>query len=157
MSLRENEETVMLISRLLYISRSKLDPARGAPAAQVRHIAAASSVRNAAVGLTGSLLFVDDHFVQVLEGEAEAVEATFERICCDFNHSEVRLIDMVSVKERLFAGWGMAVLSADEDTTIPIRADLQNIRFLVGINAREAVEQMRNFLVDNEEYAAQLA
>lgn len=136
----------MPMSRLLYQSRSRLKDGPLAIDAQVRQIAAASAGRNHAAGITGALLHVDDQFIQVLEGEPLAVETLFERICCDFNHSHIRLIDLVPVKERLFGEWGMAVLSAQHETQLALRGDLEHIRFMVGVNARFAVEQMRECL-----------
>lgn len=136
----------MQLIRLLYVSRCAL-PADGAERdAQVRELAAFSAARNTSAGLTGSLLHVGDSFIQVLEGPSEAVERTFERICCDFRHEDVKLIDLVPVKERAFGEWSMAFLSAETGATISLRDDMEDVRFLVGVNAREAVLQMRRLL-----------
>lgn len=136
----------MPLSRLLYVSQSCLQDGEQTTGEQVRAIAEASSERNEKVGVTGVLLFVDDHFIQVLEGEPRVVEETFERICCDFSHEQVKLVDLISVKERLFGEWDMAILSADNETSIALRDELQHIRFLMGVNARAAVDQMRECL-----------
>ncbi len=135
----------MSLSRLLYVSRCAIedDAARDA---HIREIAARAAARNAAAQLTGSLLHIDGTFVQVLEGPVGAVERTFESICCDFRHEDVKLVDLVMVKERVFPKWNMALLGGDTETTLPLRADLEEIRFLVGVNAREAVRQMRRVL-----------
>ena len=139
----------MLMNRLLYVSRCLPDGEDMTSHAQVLELAATSASRNTRAQLTGSLLFVDGTFVQVLEGPADAVESTFERICCDFRHQDVKLIDLVAAQERLFPEWGMACLSADRETSIKLHAELEEIRFRVGINAREAVIQMRG-LLDNQ-------
>jgi hypothetical protein len=137
----------MILSRLLYVSRCAFGMQQGpARDAKVREIAAQAARRNAAVSLTGTLLYVNDSFVQVLEGPPKAVERTFEAICCDFRHEDVKLIDLVPVKERVFCDWNMAVLGVDGETTLTTRDDLEEIRFLVGVNAREAVGQMRRLL-----------
>lgn len=136
----------MPISRLLYTSTCNLSDKIEPLQDQVERIAIAAAQRNQKCGITGSLLFVEDQFIQVIEGESDILEDTFERICCDLSHSKIRLIDLIAVKERLFAQWSMALLSAHSETDIPLRDDLVNIRFLVGVNARTAVEQMRECL-----------
>jgi hypothetical protein len=142
----------MGLNRLLYVSRCALGMQGPAQDAKVREIAAGSARRNAAVSLTGTLLYVDDTFVQVLEGPGKAVERTFEAICCDFRHEDIKLIDLVPIKQRLFSDWNMAVLGVDGETTLTTRDDLQEIRFLVGINAREAVDQMRRLLASEHAF-----
>lgn len=136
----------MTLSRLLYVSHCNSKKTGEERIAEVRDLASEAASRNAAADLSGVLLHVGDSFVQVIEGPAASVENVFERICCDFRHDDVKLIDLVPVKERIFAEWDMAVLCPDADTAIRLRDDLEEVRFLVGINAREAVNQMRNLL-----------
>ena len=136
----------MPLTRLLYISNSCLRETDVPAYIQVHEIAHASAKRNASSNLTGVLLFVEDHFIQVLEGEDQAIEETFEKICCDLRHTNVRLVDLHSVNERMFPEWGMKVLSETQDTSVALRDDLAHIHFLVGVNARAAVEQMRKYL-----------
>jgi hypothetical protein len=136
----------MPMNRLLYVSRCALEEKGATRDAKVRDVAAQAARRNAAAMLSGSLLYVNDSFVQVLEGPAHAVEQTFEAICCDFRHDDVKLIDLVPIKERIFPEWSMAFLGFDAETKLKTRDDLEEIRFLVGVNAREAVTQMRNLL-----------
>jgi hypothetical protein len=140
----------MPLNRLLYVSRCALREQGAEREARVRQITADAAARNVATSLTGSLLYVNDSFVQVLEGPAEAVERTFEAICCDFRHVEVKLIDLVPVKARAFSDWNMAYLGANAETTLKMRDDLEEVRFLVGVNAREAVRQMRHLLEEEQ-------
>tara|TARA_R110000824_G_scaffold163733_7_gene339525 strand:- start:7940 stop:8398 length:459 start_codon:yes stop_codon:yes gene_type:complete len=133
-------------SRLLYTSALDLNHSSEQPEQTARNIAECSAAQNRLSDLTGSLVFVDGAFIQILEGPPDEVEKTFERICCDFRHVEVRLIDLINVSERLFEGWHMACLCEDQETSIALRDGLQEIRFLVGINASQATLQMRNLL-----------
>ena len=136
----------MTLSRLLYVSRCNSDKTGADLIAEVRDLASESATRNAEADLSGVLLHVGDSFVQVIEGPGASVENVFERICCDFRHEDVKLIDLVPVKERIFAEWDMAVLCPEADTAIRLRDDLEEVRFMVGINAREAVSQTRRLL-----------
>lgn len=132
------------LCRLLYTSRIVVPTGGEAPDPDA--IAVAAAQRNAASGITGSLLFVDDSFVQILEGPSDAVEETFERICRDFRHTEVQLVDLVNVPERLFPEWGMACLDATRETRIPLQEAAIDLKFLIGVNTRQAVTQMRQLL-----------
>lgn len=140
----------MPLSRLLYTSRSCLVPAELTVEQQVSNMAARAAIRNKEVGITGVLVFVEDQFIQLLEGEGPAVEQVFERICCDFDHAQVRLVDLVGVKGRMFGRWHMAELSGGEDPASPLDEELRHIRFLMGVNARVAVEKMHECLLECE-------
>jgi hypothetical protein len=134
------------LSRLLYVSRCALTSSGEDRDAEVQEIAAGSARRNKEAQLTGSLLHVGGHFIQVLEGPTHSIERTFEVICCDFRHDDIKLIDLVPIKDRIFPEWSMAFLSGEADTCVPLADELEEVRFLVGINAREAVQQMRRLL-----------
>lgn len=103
----------MAIHRLLY--RSEMDLAGTAVGVQMQIVEMVrnSAARNAADGLTGALLHTRGLFIQVLEGPPPALEATFERICCDLRHRRVELIELVEAEERLFERWSMGQISAD--------------------------------------------
>jgi hypothetical protein len=53
------------------------------------------------------LVATETHFLQVLEGEFEALNATFERISRDTRHHEIQLISFGEIEERRFGDWGM--------------------------------------------------
>jgi len=133
----------MPLSRLLYTSDACFRDSDVPAFIQVHELGHTSARRNAASQLTGALLFVENQFIQVLEGELGAIEQTFERICCDLRHTNVKLIDLAATSERIFPEWEMKVLSEMQETSLALRDDLQHIRFLTGVNARIAVEQMR--------------
>lgn len=139
----------MPTQRLFYTSRIVEDDAsRGNAIA--RQIAQASAQRNQTVGLTGSLVFIDDHFIQVLEGQQQPLEETFERICCDFRHRDLKLIDYQTVPSRQFGQWGMACL-VDDGYSINRHEALSEIRLLATLNLREAVTRMLSLLHDADE------
>ena len=64
---------------------------------------------NARDGITGALICRDDLFLQLLEGDADKVEATFRRIATDDRHLEVRQMSRREITEadRMFASWAM--------------------------------------------------
>ena len=100
----------MPVHRILYQSESLLTGTETDVRRQVAGIVAASKLRNGRDGLTGALLFTNGLFIQALEGEAAALEATFERICRDVRHRRVVLHEFSEAAEQVFAGWSMAAV-----------------------------------------------
>ncbi len=62
---------------------------------------------NPARGITGLLCFVDDVYVQVLEGGRDAVCDLFTTIVRDDRHHGLRLLAFEEVGERRFGNWNM--------------------------------------------------
>lgn len=64
--------------------------------------------RNAAADLTGMLVFAQNRFLQVLEGRAENVLATFDRIEVDPRHTNITTLFRGNASAgRSFAEWSM--------------------------------------------------
>ena len=104
----------MTVHRLLY--RSDIDLVGSAVdiQQQVNEIVRLSQARNSDAGLTGALLLTRGMFIQALEGPPPAIEATFERICCDLRHRRVELLELVQAEDRVFGEWSMARISVDQ-------------------------------------------
>lgn len=91
--------------RVIYVSRNLLP--EPAAEAELGRILDRARQRNAALGVTGALLFSGDRFAQVVEGPAPAVEAVFEAIQHDPRHSDVVVLEAGPVPEREFGAWSM--------------------------------------------------
>lgn len=104
----------MTVHRLLYRSEVGLVGTAADIGQQIAEIVRLSEARNAAVGLTGALLLTRGVFIQALEGPLTAIEATFERICCDLRHRRVELLELAQADSRVFAEWSMARISPDQ-------------------------------------------
>lgn len=74
----------------------------------VGNILIQSRRNNDAAGVTGLLYTDGTRFLQVLEGEAAAVAATFGRIRADARHHAVVVLSDMVVTERSFGRWAMA-------------------------------------------------
>ncbi len=91
-----------MLSQYLYIST-----APSLPREDVDAIIAASARNNPARGITGFLLFNGRNFLQLLEGEEEAVAALMETITADPRHSGVSVIDRRDIAQRACPDWAM--------------------------------------------------
>ncbi len=66
-----------------------------------------SRVKNARLGITGVLLYINGHIVQVLEGQQQAVEDLYNSIQADPRHTDVRTVIHRPISQRLFSQWYM--------------------------------------------------
>jgi hypothetical protein len=96
---------------LIYSSRAAAGTDRDA----LRDILAASRSRNAEVGVTGCLLYSGTAFLQVLEGDEDAVRATFARIRRDPRHTDVRVLVDEETPDRAHGDWSMGFAHLGED------------------------------------------
>ena len=57
--------------------------------------------------ITGALLCRHDLYLQLIEGDASAIDALYVRITADDRHCDVRLLLTGTVDDRLFPEWEM--------------------------------------------------
>jgi EAL domain-containing protein (putative c-di-GMP-specific phosphodiesterase class I) len=99
--------------RLVYYSENRILGLDEEVRQAVGQILDASRRNNAAVGVTGALMFTSGFFAQVLEGERAEVERIFERIQIDDRHGDVRLLSFEPAPLRMFRAWAMAFVGLD--------------------------------------------
>ena len=68
--------------------------------------------------LTGCLLYHNDAFLQILEGEKEIIESLYVKIEQDKRHYNVKRIYNDYKEERLFTNWRMAFFDLNNDDTL---------------------------------------
>ncbi|MDX5347860.1 MAG: BLUF domain-containing protein [Hymenobacteraceae bacterium] len=66
-----------------------------------------SRKNNSAQNITGMLLYSDEHFIQLLEGEADAVKAAFSRIEKDVRHYNIVKLADGPITQKSFSDWEM--------------------------------------------------
>ena len=91
---------------LLYVSRKMLTLTEEEPA--IADIVAVARSRNATLGVTGALAATTDHFAQILEGPAAAVDELMDSIHRDVRHADVTVLRDVGITQRSFPDWSMA-------------------------------------------------
>ncbi len=74
-----------------------------------------SQMKNEERAVTGMLLYMSGNFMQVLEGDEEAVRETYEKILQDDRHTGVTLLVEEPIVERQFEKWTMAFRNLDEE------------------------------------------
>jgi hypothetical protein len=102
-NLKDSQTAGGQLRSIVYKSRSK----DVADLDLVNSILASSTRNNSANGITGVLIATKTHFLQILEGEFEALNATFQRISGDTRHDNIQLISFTEIEERKFGEWAM--------------------------------------------------
>jgi hypothetical protein len=105
----------MMLIRLTYFSRNRLDQWYGSRDCGIAEILATSVANNLRDCITGALICDDRWFVQALEGAEAKVSAAFERILRDQRHGDVSLVTMQAVTDRRFANFAMVSVFRDQD------------------------------------------
>ena len=89
---------------LLYCSSARQDLTND----DIVKILSTSRKCNTDNGVTGCLLYFDEQFIQILEGDAETVKKLFSKIENDDRHSNVVLLAENYKEKRFFVDWNMA-------------------------------------------------
>jgi hypothetical protein len=101
----------MCIRQIVYVSSG----AREYSSEEVEKITDTGSRNNAQNDLTGVLLYYDGNFMQLLEGPADAVAETYERIVADTRHTGILPLQDSMVEERSFPDYRMGFRSIAKD------------------------------------------
>ena len=91
-----------MITQLIYMSEPF-----GYDSAILSAILATARRNNARRGVTGALICRHDIYLQLIEGDAEAIDTLFASIADDDRHLAVTLLSQDAVPDRVFPGWAM--------------------------------------------------
>ncbi len=82
--------------------------------ADLKRLLLRSRIRNRDVGVTGILVYLAGTFLQAIEGDAAAVDATLARIESDPRHGDLCILNRgVSLsRQRIFGDWSMGFADA---------------------------------------------
>ena len=95
--------------RIVYTSQA----APGVGAREAYDIIRVSHNRNSQFGLTGALIFLDDHFLQVLEGDGWQLRDRYAVIAADPRHTHVVLRQSIRIDRLSFPDEWMALRHGD--------------------------------------------
>ncbi len=100
--------------QLLYVSRAC------APFDEpgLQQVIGRSQSNNAALGITGALLYCDSNFLQMLEGDGEVVMNLYQKIALDPRHTGCDVLLCKPVKKRQFPDWRMRLINLSTQLTL---------------------------------------
>ncbi len=96
-----------MLERLLY--RSKATNTLGS--LHLFNMLSEARSRNAALGITGHLLYTEEVFVQCIEGPTESIAVLWDSLQRDARHHDIELLARGPIQERRFSDWNMAFSS----------------------------------------------
>jgi hypothetical protein len=101
-------------------------------ATDLESILADARVGNEAHGITGALVYVDNVFLQILEGEEGALRGLMASIANDTRHHSIKVFHEAEIDAPAFGNWRMAYLSSTPESLsawagLPGTATLESI------------------------------
>ena len=69
---------------------------------------------NAAASVTGAMLYHNGYFMQLIEGEVEAIDLIYDRIQVDSRHEILSVLFEDEISARFFPDWTMGYRAADD-------------------------------------------
>jgi hypothetical protein len=119
----------MVIVRVAYFSRNRLDFFNAPMRDRVSELRATSVAHNRRDGITGALVYDEKWFAQILEGGERVVSNAFERILRDQRHSDVTLVALSPVVERYFGDCPMTCAALGKSNSDLVRHCCDSARF----------------------------
>lgn len=99
----------MTLKSLTYTSLAQLDLA----VADLEDIHRTARIMNGLNGITGLLIFNGTHFLQVIEGGAEAIDALVDNLRRDPRHTGFEIRDTSTIEKRSFPDWSMELVKIE--------------------------------------------
>ena len=112
-----------MVTQLIYASRAMW--AVSLP--DLKQINTRAVRSNASNGITGLLLYGASRFLQVLEGERDDVNRTYERISRDDRHFGLTLISLTEVSAPRFSRWAMRFVMLEHACGTATKAALSEV------------------------------
>jgi hypothetical protein len=115
---------------------------------ELKEILTVCNVNNTRDNITGLLLYGEGNFIQLLEGEESAVQATYQRINFDERHKGITLIASGLLAARNFPEWAMGFKAVDSVSLAPFKGylDPANKNFLTGKGAHIGTNLLKAFV-----------
>jgi hypothetical protein len=98
------------LRQVIYISQATRDLSDQ----EIRQIVDVAAANNRVKQITGALLYLESSFIQVLEGEAEAIANLLDKLRRDTRHENLRLLSDFEIEERQFEDWSMGLIESSK-------------------------------------------
>lgn len=101
-----------MLSQLVYVSTRKSN----CTTEEIEKILASCKKNNPALDITGVLLYSDNKFLQLVEGEPKELKGLYDKIKEDHRHKNCVMISYSPIQERSFPNWHMGSKKLADDT-----------------------------------------
>jgi hypothetical protein len=122
----------------------------------VRELVDESKKRNREIDVTGVLLYGNQHFMQLLEGDLHVVNALYQKVARDHRHHHVTRIAFYPVPSRQFADWSMNLINLEDHKRVDYKRLEQILREQTSASSQDADHYSRLSKELLEEFRKQL-
>ena len=98
------------LRQVIYISQATRDLSDQ----EIRELVAVSAANNRVNQITGALLYLEGSFIQVLEGEADAIASLLDVLGRDERHHDLRVLSDLEIEARQFEDWSMGLIESSK-------------------------------------------
>lgn len=113
-----------------------------------RDIAIESSRNNQMSNISGILMGVGNHFLQVLEGKEDVLEKLLAKIEKDPRHTDLRVIYKGELEERVFGRWSMGCVSATGSGNCEFDDIAKELQSLCESDSEQKRESLMDLLIE---------
>lgn len=99
-----------MLSHIIYISQA----VKPMTDRDLEQLLVSARENNKKEQITGQLLYKDQYFIQLLEGEEETIQRMFKKISKDSRHKNVKKISNMDVVLRSHDNWSMGFSNLDD-------------------------------------------
>lgn len=133
------------------IYTSEYIPSSEATKRVLHDIVQSAAKNNAEHDITGVLLFRNNHFLQVLEGEAKDIATVFSKIKNDSRHKNIEVLFESPIDKRNYSQWKMELFNVNDPSQFS-KPTLQKIKTLYEhnfqFNAKDFIYLLQSLLND---------
>jgi hypothetical protein len=104
---------------------------------EIPNILKVSQENNSKNDITGCLLYYNDAFIQILEGNQEVIESLYSKIEQDTRHYNTRQVYSNNIEQKLFKEWSMAFFDLDKDDALGTGRSIFKENFIAISNQTE--------------------
>ena len=137
-----------MLKTICYISDSKQNES----IKNLEALYSKAKTNNLKNNITGILIYINNNYLQVLEGYEKTIDKTFEKIYADGRHKNIFKIIETTIEERIFEDYNFGF------TTIKNKQELNNLyEYLNWLKnadneaANKVIAMVENFIIKNEQ------
>ena len=108
------------IRQIVYISQATHAFAQ----AELDELVKVSQDNNKKYGITGAMLYLENSFIQVIEGEDSVVAQLLKNLYADSRHRDIRIVSDSVVPARNFQNWSMGIVQPPQEERTRVRDEL---------------------------------
>ena len=117
--------------QLVYVSKA----AKSFGKSELTKLLRQANANNKKAGISGILVYKDDQFIQVLEGEEADIRDLFEKIRQDPRHTEISILAQGYIPQPEFPDWAMGFRDISQDDLLGLYGNKKSLGKSINIES----------------------